>query len=638
MREIGRLYMVALVMAALLFCAQAAASLSIVSARAAEALPTGNEIMIGDDEVCCAIDAEHFPDPNFRAWVKENCDPYGFDMLTYNTIQNTTEMDLRDLGIKSLEGIRYFRCADVIDCSGNQLTEIDISNLPMLKTLDCSYNAIRSIRVAEKSDLETLACGGNALTALNLPNMPKLLSLGCSDNPLIKINLTNMPQVQSLYCGDNPLQSFIVPEGSALEYLDISYDRIDLNGVTLDLNNAQNLKEVRIGGCFPGPDNGSGIAALDVSRCSRLEKLYLGFSKLYRLVLGAHPLLTDVVCTYSFIDTLNVSQCPKLERLDCYHCQLNALDVRSNPNLKTLGLASNNLAALDVTNCARLEELGVSWNPISELNVSGCPRLKDLAVVYTQVRHLDISSCPELLSVLDDAYLVHEPGDDPSGYYHYDRYDPNFPDNKNGLSFDAAATVVAGSRVIEPKKPAATVALDRTAVTLYLTEPGFGSQMRLNCTVTPADAKVDWSVGDSSVVRVKDGLLTGLKAGATTVTATAPGGASVSCDVRVVRLTSTLTLPGKLKTIDTEAFAGLSTIQAVVIPSGTTRIGARAFANDTALRIIYIPASVATIDKTAFSGCAQLRIHCPAGSAAGKFASENGLEFFAGDFLPAVFG
>ena len=78
MREIGRLYMVALVMAALLFCAQAAASLSIVSARAAEALPTGNEIMIGDDEVCCAIDAEHFPDPNFRAWVKENC-PEGFD-------------------------------------------------------------------------------------------------------------------------------------------------------------------------------------------------------------------------------------------------------------------------------------------------------------------------------------------------------------------------------------------------------------------------------------------------------------------------------------------------------------------------------------------------------------------------------
>ena len=68
-----------------------------------------------------------------------------------------------------------------------------------------------------------------------------------------------------------------------------------------------------------------------------------------------------------------------------------------------------------------------------------------------------------------------------------------------------------------------------------------------------------------------------------------------------------LKLPAGLKTIEDEAFAGLS-CEGVIIPDGCTTIGAKAFASCESLIYVRIPASVEDIAEDAFEGCELLVI------------------------------
>ena len=64
-----------------------------------------------------------------------------------------------------------------------------------------------------------------------------------------------------------------------------------------------------------------------------------------------------------------------------------------------------------------------------------------------------------------------------------------------------------------------------------------------------------------------------------------------------------LNLPAGLKTIDDEAFAGLSDAAGtVVVPEGVETVGARAFA-ESALSEIQLPATVRSIGAEAFKNC-----------------------------------
>lgn len=87
-----------------------------------------------------------------------------------------------------------------------------------------------------------------------------------------------------------------------------------------------------------------------------------------------------------------------------------------------------------------------------------------------------------------------------------------------------------------------------------------------------------------------------------------------------------LQLPSGLKTIGTEAFAGISA-QIVKVPNGVTSIGEKAFASCTTLKKIYIPASVTQISETAFAGDSGFTVYCQPGSEALRFAQQYGFDY-----------
>ena len=89
----------------------------------------------------------------------------------------------------------------------------------------------------------------------------------------------------------------------------------------------------------------------------------------------------------------------------------------------------------------------------------------------------------------------------------------------------------------------------------------------------------------------------------------------------------TMTLPGGLKTIETEAFEGVIA-EKIIVPASVTTIGSKAFANCTRLMEIELPEGITSISADAFSGCGTIFVYGKKGSDLEGYASQcANLEF-----------
>lgn len=98
------------------------------------------------------IDVEHFPDPVFRQFVSEQLDKDRNGSLSSDEAA-VWIMNCSGLGIKDLEGIELFSGLIYLDCSGNELTELDLTGNMKLKTLIASGNDLVELDIAQDTDL-----------------------------------------------------------------------------------------------------------------------------------------------------------------------------------------------------------------------------------------------------------------------------------------------------------------------------------------------------------------------------------------------------------------------------------------------------------------------------------------------------
>ena len=113
------------------------------------------------------IDKTNFPDDNFWNYLLEQ--DYGKDgVLTEAEIRNITVMDVSEKEIKSLKGIEYFTALRTLNCSDNELTELDISGNTALDTLDCGFNELTSLDLSKNMALEKLLCFKNQISGQNM--------------------------------------------------------------------------------------------------------------------------------------------------------------------------------------------------------------------------------------------------------------------------------------------------------------------------------------------------------------------------------------------------------------------------------------------------------------------------------------
>lgn len=72
-----------------------------------------------------------------------------------------------------------------VNCGGEIVTSLDVSNIALLTYLTCHYNKLTSLDVSKNTKLQRLTCYTNQLTGLDVSNNTDLIHLHCADNPFI---------------------------------------------------------------------------------------------------------------------------------------------------------------------------------------------------------------------------------------------------------------------------------------------------------------------------------------------------------------------------------------------------------------------------------------------------------------------
>ena len=194
------------------------------------------------------IDPAHFPDANFLKYVEKIIDTDHSGTLSQEE-RNATVIYVLGMGIKDLTGIEFFPELENLDCSENQLTQLDVSKNPKLERLVCYENKLTSLDVSgntsltelhcytnqltslnlgENANLDILNCVVNRLTSLDLSGNANLTRLACSSNLLTSLDVSNNPNLILLDCERNLLTSLNVSKNTELDTLDCSGNKLSL--------------------------------------------------------------------------------------------------------------------------------------------------------------------------------------------------------------------------------------------------------------------------------------------------------------------------------------------------------------------------------------------------------------------------
>ena len=293
------------------------------------------------------IDEAHFPDANFRAYIREAFDENKDGSLSNAEITLIWNVHCENMNIYSVKGIEYFHELRGLWCKGNHISELDLSGNPIMKGIWCSYNDFTSLDFSDCPVLEWVYCFNCKLKSLNIRNNPELAYLECNSNPdLTTLDISKNSKLENLFCSKCGLTSLDLSKNPLLCELAAFYN--DLK--TIDVSANPNLKRLDI---WHNPKLGN----VDVSKLSELQYYNCAWTAMTKIDVTHNPELLELVCGYNKgIRSIDLSHNPKLAYFAC-ECDVNlqSLDLSHNPRLYYLlafGLSS--IDTIDISNNSRL--------------------------------------------------------------------------------------------------------------------------------------------------------------------------------------------------------------------------------------------------------------------------------------------
>lgn len=318
-------------------------------------------------------------------------------------------------GDRKSESLQILGTITLLECSGNGIKELDVSQMPSLTHLISRKNLHRELLLTSNKDIrflliqdfaleqldlssclaiDTVVVNNNRLHAISFPQAEFALTfLNCAANPKLteldlsfakrlkhleaiqtlvqRYNLSENKQLVEVSIGlGKPIQELILPANNHIERL-----QLPMAGLKkLDLSQTRKLKELVT-------DNNFALQALDLTGQSNLEVLQ---------------------CENNQLTTLDLSQTPKLRTLICNNNQLASLDFAATTQIETVVCHSNTLSRLDFSLCRALQELDCSYNP--ELEELLLPKsLTGLNCSNASLSHLETAHLTSL-ATLDCSY------------------------------------------------------------------------------------------------------------------------------------------------------------------------------------------------------------------------------------------
>lgn len=169
-------------------------------------------------------------------------------------------------------------------------------------------------------------------------------------------------------------------EALAITMIDVDTDNIEsLAGI----EHMANLTELNCEGPFVmsgyEPEEGRGkLKTLDVSKNTKLTKLYCGFNQFSSLDLTSNVLLERLRCAGNDLNNLDVSKNTELTRLTAYNNHLSSIDVSNNTKLEVIDLSNNQIKSIDISNNESLATFNCDDNLLTELDPSNNQKLTNI--------------------------------------------------------------------------------------------------------------------------------------------------------------------------------------------------------------------------------------------------------------------
>lgn len=161
------------------------------------------------------IDEDIFPDDTFRAYVETlDIDNYidsdGYRHLNLNELKSVTNINIENAGISDLSGIEKFLWLGFLFASGNDLSQIDLSDNTQLSYVDLSYNNLEYFMPTGLTNLVTLDLRNNGLSYFGSADAISLQSLLLDNNGIYLVDLDTATNLEHLSISNNRLGSLTV--------------------------------------------------------------------------------------------------------------------------------------------------------------------------------------------------------------------------------------------------------------------------------------------------------------------------------------------------------------------------------------------------------------------------------------------
>jgi len=195
-------------------------------------------------------------------------------------------------------------------CGEQNISFVNTSNCPTLKSLDCRFNSLETIEISDNTNLTYFNCYENKISSIDFSNNKKLFYINVGNNSFDTIDLSTDTLVTKLYCQRNTLKNLDVSKNTLLEFLDCGENS---------------------------------ISSLNVKTNTSLETLYCNGNTLQSINLNRNTALKDIDCSNNLFTSLSLDTNTELTNVNCSNNKILELDLSMFDTLETLNCSYNNL-------------------------------------------------------------------------------------------------------------------------------------------------------------------------------------------------------------------------------------------------------------------------------------------------------
>lgn len=325
------------------------------------------------------------------------------------------------------------------DCTGNDLTSLEFSGEPLLRSLDCQNNSIESLVIKDAKSLTQVHAQKNRIKAMTLNGCDALLRVDCYDNCLNGVKMSQF--VNSLYDDTNDAEPylFVIDTKSATEENVCTTTQVATatgkNWVVFDYIGGDRFgMGERYAGSEPtGPEYPAEYFTITRESLGEFALAVVYSDADFTPILEGAELLgwNGQSITFRFTEP-TATIYGDATVIQALFGQITGIDVTNLPNLIELNVALNDISSIDISGNPLLETLSVEGNRLTTIDASANKNLTYINCYGNLIKGEGMTSMVESLPTLTR-----------ENYGTIIVYDSTYPDEGNLCLMDDVANMRA---------------------------------------------------------------------------------------------------------------------------------------------------------------------------------------------------